>query len=561
MNRNYAVNETTFMYDFRSMVDNMAEKFTTRTALSYKENPSDDETVRKSYLQLREDVRGLGTSLISKGLKDSRIALIGENSYGWACTYYAVMAIGAVLVPIDKELPEEDIKGIIEFAECSAVVYGKSSAGKVENIKPGLAGVKHFFSIAEDLPEMFTEGAAMYAAGDRSYYSFKIDPEKPGSIVFTSGTTGKGKGVMLSQKNILMDMTLGEYNFSVSDRTLFVLPPHHTFGSTVIYVGHVPQGCNVFISSGLKHISEEMQSQHPVSLILVPAFLEMMHKKIWEAARKSGREGLLKGMIDVSNFLLKLGIDVRKPLFRSVRAAFGGSLETVICGGAKLDDTIIRTFTALGITVMNGYGITECSPLISCNRNRYQKPGSVGIPIILQDVRILNPDEDGDGEICVKGPNVMLGYYRNPEATAEAFTEDGYFRTGDFGHLDEEGWIYITGRLKNLIILSNGKNVYPEEIEAEIQKVPGVGEVVVYSGKSEKRNCKDLIVAEIYPNQEELDSLHIADMQAYFDAEIARINSRMPSFKAVKMVRLRETEFKKNTSRKIVRFAIDKNID
>ena len=211
--------------------------------------------------------------------------------------------------------------------------------------------------------------------------------------------------------------------------------------------------------------------------------------------------------------------------------------------------------------MLNGYGITECAPLISANRNKYQKKGSVGTPIIGCRVKIANPDENGDGEICVKGPNVMMGYYKDHEATAAAFDNEGYFHTGDYGHLDEEGWIYITGRLKNLIILANGKNVYPEEIEACIEKVPGVNEVVVYEGKSTKFHQKAVITAEIYPNQEVLDRMGVDDAEAYFHSEIKKINDKMPAYKSVKFIKLRNTEFEKNTSRKIVRFAIDKSID
>ena len=261
-------------------------------------------------------------------------------------------------------------------------------------------------------------------------------------------------------------MTQGMYLFAITKKTMNVLPPHHTFGSTVNFVGHFSQGSEVYISSGLKYIADEIKEQQPSHLVLVPLFVETLYKKMWQAAQKSGRAQILRAMIKVSNFLRKLGIDLRSKLFKSVLDAFGGKLELIICGGAYLDQEIIDTFDSLGITVLNGYGITECSPLISCNRNKYRKKGSVGVPILGSEVKIKDPDENGEGEICVKGPHVMLGYYRNPEATKEVFDDDGFFKTGDYGRLDDDGWLYITGRLKNLIVLSNGKNVYPEEIEA-----------------------------------------------------------------------------------------------
>lgn len=578
MNKNYPIYKTTFIDDMRSLVEEAAQNFSDSTAISYKENYWDKEVRKVSFTQWRDDVRNLGTALIANGLREENIAIVGENSYGWCCSFFAVMAIGSVTVPVDKELPVEDIDGIITTTGCKAVIFGKSAEAKVKEIlrNGGFKSVEILISVAAEssvatadlagkklntLAQLQERGEQLYKDGDNSYYDYKIDTNRLASIVFTSGTTGKGKGVMLSQANIGLDMTLGMYNFDITRKTLHVLPPHHTFGSTVNYVGHLSQGCEVYISSGLKHVSEEIKEQQPTHLILVPAFLEAMNKKIWATARKTGKEGLLKMMMKVSDLLRKVGIDVRRKLFSSVLSAFGGKLELVICGGAKLDEDIIRTFDSLGITILNGYGITECAPLISANRNKYRKPGSVGTPILACRVKIDNPDENGEGEICVKGPNVMLGYYNNPEATAEVFDKDGFFHTGDYGKLDEEGWIYITGRKKNLIILSNGKNVYPEEIEADLQKVEGVSEVVVYAGESRVQKDKITIVAEIYPDVELLADKGVSDLQAYFEGQVRILNAKMPSYKAVKHVKLRNVEFQKNTSRKITRFSIDKTID
>ncbi len=578
MNKNYPIYKTTFIDDMRSLVEEAAQNFTDSIAVSYKENYWDKEVRKVTFTQWRDDVRNLGTALISSGFREKTIAIVGENSYGWCCSFFGVMAIGSVTVPVDKELPAEDIDGIITTTDCKAVIFGKASEARIKEIlrNGGFRTVDTLISVAPEssiettvlngrklisLAALQAEGERLYKDGDNSYYDYKIDVNKLASIVFTSGTTGKGKGVMLSQANIGLDMTLGMYNFDITRKTLHVLPPHHTFGSTVNYVGHLSQGCEVYISSGIKHVSDEIREQQPTHLILVPAFLEVMNRKIWTTARKSGKEGLLKVMMKVSDLLRKVGIDVRKKLFASVLSAFGGKLELIICGGAKLDEEIINTFDSLGITILNGYGITECSPLISANRNRYRKPGSVGTPILACRVKIDNPDENGEGEICVKGPNVMLGYYNNPEATAEVFDKDGFFHTGDYGKLDEEGWIYITGRKKNLIILSNGKNVYPEEIEADLQKVEGVAEVVVYAGESRVQKDKITIVAEVFPDSDLLKDKGITDLQAYFEDQVRQLNAKMPRYKAVKRVKLRDTEFQKNTSRKITRFNIDKTID
>ena len=578
MNKNYPIYKTTFIDDMRSLVEEAAQNFPDSIAISYKENYWDKDVRKITFSQWRDDVRNLGTALIKEGLREKNIAIVGENSYGWCCSFFGVMAIGAVTVPVDKELPIEDIDGIITTTSCKAVIFGKASEAKVKEMlsKGGLSTVKYLISVAPEasidaselgdrvlttISQLQERGDGLYKSGDTSYYDYKIDVNRLASIVFTSGTTGKGKGVMLSQANIGLDMTLGMYNFDITRKTLHVLPPHHTFGSTVNYVGHLSQGCEVYISSGIKHVSDEIKEQQPTHLILVPAFLEVMNRKIWTTARKSGKEGFLKVMMKVSDCLRKIGIDIRRKLFSSVLSAFGGKLELIICGGAKLDEDIIKTFDSIGITVLNGYGITECSPLISANRNEYRKPGSVGTPILACRVKIDDPDENGEGEICVKGPNVMLGYYNNPEATAEVFDKDGFFHTGDYGKLDEEGWIYITGRKKNLIILSNGKNVYPEEIEAELQKIEGVTEVVVYAGESRVQKDKITIVAEIFPDSDLLADSGVADLQNYFEGKVKELNARMPSYKAVKRVKIRDIEFQKNTSRKITRFNIDKTID
>ena len=570
-NRNYPLYETTVFEDFRIMTENVANKYPGRIAISYKKNPKDEKTVKITYTEMREYIRGMGTELISMGCRDKHVGLVGESSYDWVSSYFGLMSIGAVVVPIDKDLPTEEIASILKTAECEYIFYSETIEGKIEELKASVPNLKIFICMGEPkmegafkLSDLAAKGGERYKNGDNSYYDYEIDTERMATIVFTSGTTGKGKGVMLSQKNIVSDMTQGMYLFNITRKTLMVLPPHHTFGSTVNYVGHYAQGCEIYLSSGLKHIANELKEQQPSHLILVPLFLETLYKKIWSSAEKTGKVKTLRIMLKVSDALLKLGIDVRRKLFKSILDSFGGKLEMIISGGAALNQDYVDMFTSLGITVLNGYGITECAPLISCNRNEHQKKGSVGIPIIGEKVKIKDPDENGEGEICVKGPNVMLGYYKDPEATARVFDEEGYFKTGDYGKLDEEGWLYITGRLKNIIILSNGKNVYPEEIEIEVSRVYGVGECVIYAGEGKGMKDKEVIVAEIYPDYESLKMRGIEkpeDIEEYFNEEIKKVNSRMVSYKAIKMVKIRNEEFQKNTSRKILRHAIDKNID
>lgn len=567
-NKDYPLYETTIFEDFRIMTENIAKKYPDRVAFSFKKDPHDTETVKVTYSQARDFIRDIGTELISMGFRDRHVALIGETSYEWISSYFSLMSIGSVVVPIDKDLPVDEISGIMNFAGCEAVLYSPLIEDKIEILKEKVLPLKKFVCLGKtdkdyssSIHDVALKGGERFRNGDNSYYDYKIDPERMATIVFTSGTTGKGKGVMLSQKNIVSDMTQGMYLFAITSKTMSILPPHHTYGSTVNFVGHFSQGSEIYISSGLKYFMNEVKEQKPQHLILVPLFVETMHKKIWQNAEKTGKADLLRKMIKVSSIFLKCGIDLRRKLFKSIHENFGGKLEMIICGGASLNQDIIDFFNDIGITVLNGYGITECSPLVSCNRNKYQKKGSVGIPIIGEQIKIKDPDENGEGEICVKGPNVMLGYYRDPEATAQAFDEEGYFRTGDYGRLDEDGWLYITGRLKNIIILSNGKNVYPEEIETEISRIYGVSEVVVYAGESKIQKDKEVIVAEIFPDFEALSMRGIDNVQEYFNNEIKKINNSMATYKAVKMVKIRDEEFPKNASKKILRFAIDKNID
>ncbi len=570
MNRKkaYPLYETTVFRDFRVMVEQSAENFPDRPAISYKLNPRDKETQSVTYLQAKNDIRDLGTEEIALGLRDKKVAIVGGASCGWVYTYFSLMAIGAVTVPLDKEMPAPDLAATIERASCYAIFYGAEIAGKLDYLKQNTKAELYVCMNGDPLAEgdlalasLIEAGGKKFADGDNSYYDYEIDPDRLATIVFTSGTTGKGKGVMLSQTNIVTDMTQGMYLFDITPKTLNVLPPHHTFGSTVNYVGHYSQGSEIYITSGIKYLLNELKEQQPTHLVLVPLFVETLYRRIWATAEKQGSDKKLKTGMKLSNALRKVGIDKRRSIFAQVHETFGGKLQMIICGGAALNQDIIDFFDAIGITVLNGYGITECAPLVSCNRNEWQKNGSVGLPIIGEEVRIFEPDEAGEGEICVKGPNVMMGYYEEPEATAAVIDEDGFFHTGDSGKLDKDGWLFITGRKKNLIIFSNGKNVYPEEIETEISRIRGVLEVVVYAGESKQNPEREVIVAEIFPDYEQLKNDGITDIKEYFDEHVKIANTHMAPYKKVGFVKIRKEEFIKNTSRKITRFNIDKSID
>ncbi len=569
---NYPLYETTKFSDIREMVENAAERHADKYALTFKKNPNGKEVSHYTFRESRNEIMALATEFISMGFEGENIAIIGESSPEWIFSYFALMSMGAITIPIDKELPPEDIASILNTSECKYAIVSSVIAEKTKvlfDLVPTLQKLIEWGNVSEgNLPytDVLEAGRAKVNEGDTSYLDYNLDPDKLVTIVFTSGTTGKGKGVMLTSRNISSDMEQGMYNFQITYKTLFALPPHHTFGSCVNLIGHYAQGCEIYISSGLRYIMNELKEFKPTHLILVPLFVETFYKRIMSTAEKTGKLGGLKFLIKLSNALRKIGIDLRKQFFgKSVLSNFGGELEMIISGGAALNQNIIDFFEDIGVTILNGYGITECSPLISCNRNEYRKVGSVGLPIIGGHVYILDPNEDGEGEICYSGPNVMLGYYKNEEATKDAFIEVNgkkYFRTGDCGKVVMEGddqWIYITGRFKNLIILSNGKNVYPEEIETDIQGLYGVGEVVVYAG--ETKNNEEVIVAEIFPDYDALKLHNIEDAQAHFNEGIKEINKKNPPYKKVDKVKIRTEEFPKNTSRKITRFKIDKTVD
>jgi len=566
--KNYPLYEPTVFADFRVMVEDAAKKYQDRPAISFKVDPRQPEVTTVTYADAQHDIRNFGTALVELGCREQRCAIIGACSCGWVYSYFTLMAIGAITVPLDREWPVADWATAINKAECSFVFYSDDVAKKITELKTLCSESIRFICINGNpldndlkIDDLISDGGKAYENGNNTYYDYEIDPDRLASIVFTSGTTGKGKGVMLSQTNIVTDITQGSYNFTITPKTLCALPPHHTFGSTINLTGHYALGSEIYISSGIKYIQNELKEQKPSHLILVPLFIEKFYKKIWLTAKKNGKEKMLRRMMKLSNGARKVGVDIRKVAFSSILEMFGGKLEFIICGGAALNQEIIDTFEAIGITILNGYGITECAPLISCNRNKWQKTGSVGVPIIGELVKIKDPDENGEGEICVKGSNVMLGYYKDSEATKAAFDEEGYFRTGDLGRLDEDGWVYITGRIKNLIILSNGKNVYPEELETEISGIEGVGEVVVYAGESLSDQEKEVIVAEIFPDDEVMKLIGVENPQEYFSEKIKAINERVASYKKIGLVKIRTTEFVKNTSKKITRFNIDKSID
>ena len=562
--KNQILHEKREFENVRELVEWSADFYGDKTLFSFRPDAKGD--IKKiSFKQLREDVRALAAEMLEMGCAGKHCVLIGKFSYQWALTYYATLAIGGVLVPLDRDWHAQDLADTAARADVSFLFADEDIAEKATLVceQNRLSSVVYLNAKKEEntLGALVKSGKAKFAKSSEAYFNAEIDSKKMSLLVFTSGTTGKGKGVMLSQANVLSDLSDIIPYIDFSDKTVGVLPPHHTYGSSVMLIGHMMIGAEVYISAGLRYVQRELKEQAPGHLVLVPLYLETFYRKIMANVKEQGKEKLIFNMIKVSNALRKVGIDVRKKLFGAVRAAFGGEVKTIISGGAPINPDILAFFEAIGISTLNGYGITECAPIIAVNRSLNVVSGSVGNVIDIDKVIINEPNEDGEGEIWVKGPNVMLGYYKDEEATADAITPDGYFRTGDYGKLDENNVLYITGRKKNLIILSNGKNVYPEEIENELIATPGVIDIIVYEGQSRRGMEHNAIVAEIYPDKEYMEKNGVTDIRAHFKPYIDDYNRNTVPYKKIGVLKIRDEEFPKNTLRKIMRFKLDMSID
>lgn len=567
LKHNYPLESGIPLYEnMRALLTASCEAHAGEIAFTYRLRGNDQEPQRVTYYQFYEDVRAIGTQALATGCAGAHCAVIGRLSYDWICCYFALLSIGAVLVPLDREWTEADLIDTAKRAGCTHLFCDGDLQEKGAAIcrANGIAA-PIFFGVEADnsLTAFRHTGEILLAGGDTGFATAPIDPKALALLVFTSGTTGQGKGVMHSQSAILHNI-YGAYKvLRIYPRTIGLLPPHHTFGSTISLLASVCGGVNMYISSGLRYILKELKEHKPQYLILVPLYMETFYRRIWATAKDTGKEPLLRKMMKASDAMRKVGIDLRTTLFKkSVLSTFGGELCMVVCGGAPISQEIVNCFDSLGVTVINGYGITECAPLIAANRLRFRTPGSVGVTIPDVHVKIENPTETGEGEICVKGPNVMIGYFHNQQATCAAIDQNGYFHTGDIGRLDAQGCLYITGRLKNLIILSNGKNVYPEEIEGQIaDMVAGIQDLVVYEGISRRGVEYNAIVLEVFPNEDFMKKEKIDDFETYLRPYVDQYNRTAVPYKKIGLIRIRTEDFPKNTLRKITRFKLDRAID
>ncbi len=517
----YSVPEVSNM---KKLLDFCAETYKDEKAFWYKKRKQE---INKSYIDVRNDVNALGTYLDSLEVKNSHIAILGENSYEWIISYFAIVNGGNVVVPIDKELDAETIDGLLKKADVSLLIHSDSYSEEAEKCNVKTLNMK-------DFAECLSVGKAQIENGNTDYLTREIDREKMCAIVFTSGTTAEPKGVMLNHRSLIRDAIRSAQNLYAPEGTVSVLPLYHTFGWMSCVLDQMILGHEVYIIGSLKRVMSDIQYAQPRHISVVPMLIGAMYNEIWNNAQKSGKEKKLKTAIKFSNSLLKIGIDIRRKLFKEVYDAFGGNLEMIISGGSAIDEKYIKGFCDFGIKLTNGYGITECSPIVATIRNKHYAPGSVGCVHPGTECRIV------DGEIQLKGETLFLGYYKDEKATKEAFDGD-WFKTGDLGYLDKDGLLYITGRKKNLIILSNGKNVSPEELEAKItEKIPSVKEILVYADN-------DKITAEIY--SEGLDK----NKKEAVNGQILSLNRELPQYKQITKVKFRDTEFPKTSTKKIIR--------
>lgn len=555
--------------DLKDLLVSSAELYGDNIAYLQKWDPK-GEFRETTYRQVLEDVNGLGTALLARGLGGKRVAVIGENCYQWCSTYLAVTGGVGCIVPLDKELSADELKDQIKRADVSCVVFAKKHEAVFRQIRDDGDTPLEFlvsFNAGEEKDGVLSwrglieEGGRMIGCGDRSYIDAEVDNEAMSILIFTSGTTGKAKGVMLCQKNICAELMIAPTTFELreDDRYMSFLPLHHTYECTCCFLMAIYKGSSVGFCQGLKYITKNLKELRPTMMLGVPALYEKLYSSIWKNVRKQGKEKTLRMVIKINRKTKKIGIDLGNIFFKQIRDIFGGRMKTLICGGAKINPEILDGLHDFGFNALQGYGLTEAAPMGAFNPQDAPNSRSIGIPFPGQSIKTINANEEGIGEICIKGPNIMMGYYQQPEETAKAIDEDGWFHTGDLGYIDEDGYAYLTGRQKNVIITKNGKNVYPEELEYQISNIDFVEESFVF-GQESSIDSDVVITASVKVDEDAVreilgEGCSDDDISKLIWREIDVINEAAPLYRKIRKVILRKSAFVKNTSQKIIRFA------
>ena len=551
--------------DIKELIYNSAKTYANNIAFVVKHQEGKNKTYENiTYKMLLEQINALGTKLYSMGLKNKRIAILGRNRYEWALGHLTSLLGGIISVPLDKDLQVDELENSLIRSKADAIYFDEKYIEKIEEIKNrNNTNVKEYICMSklagyDDIHTLIEEGQKLLEEGNKEYISAKIDENVMNILLFTSGTTSKSKAVMLSQKNIASNVYAMQRveDIKSTDSNLAFLPMLHIFGSTCLIV-MLASGVRTSFPDGLRYVAQNLK-EYEVSLFVgVPLLVEAIYNKVVKEIDKQGKTKLIKNAIRVSNFLLKLHIDIRRKLFKPIIDQLGGKMRFVISGGAPLDPKIQKGFIDLGINVAQGYGLTETSPVIAAENMYKSRIGSIGVPMENVTVEIVNKDDNGIGELRAKGPNVMLGYYENDEETNKVL-KDGWFYTGDLGYIDKDGFIFITGRQKNMIVLKNGKKIFPEEIETLVNRIDLVEECMVFGMPDEvDKNDVKLSVKVVF-NKDEVNQKYgdisfdeIRDI--IWDRIKNEVNTTVPRYKHIMNMILTDKELIKTTTKKVKR--------
>ncbi len=553
---NYKLYKTNKVHDLREMLERSAELYSLKPAF-YQKSKKVYSPI--SYACFYEDVQALGSQLVSEGLVGKRIMLIGENCYSWCLSYMTVVCGLGVIVPVDKELPAEEIDNIARISEASAIVYSSKYKEKVDAISKDILRISF-----DELGERIASGSELLSNDDTSYKELSINIDAMCALIFTSGTTGVSKGVMLSQRNICNNINNLAKMIRIDpevDIDLCILPLHHVYECNCGFLYSVYSGCSYAFSEGVRYVTRNMKEIRPTKMLCVPLLIETMYKKIWSSIRKKGIESKVKNIIAITDKIQPYSarMALKKKLFSEIHENLGGRIELLVSGGAPINPDVLKGMQAFGFKVIQGYGLTECSPLAAVNHDSYFNNKSAGLVLPEGELDIVDPAEDGTGEIRYRGDNVMLGYYNRPDLTDEVI-KNGWLYTGDIGYIDENGFLIITGRKKNVIVTANGKNVFPEELEMYLSRCPIVDESVVVGIMNEKKKDYD-IVAVVRPDRDRATEMFGGEdidekIEKFVRAAVSDINATVQSYKNIDACIITDDEFPKNSSRKIKRMGI-----
>ena len=553
--------------NFRELINHSCETYPNNVAYKFKENlgKKNQKVIEKTYSEVKKEVEALGTMLLELGLENKKIALIGNNRYEWCESYFAITTSNMVVVPLDKALPEQEIKNLIERSKVDAVIYENKYNEVFNSIREENETIKYYINMdlkkeengILSFKELVEQGMKKIEDGDHRYADVKIDNNKMSILIFTSGTTSMAKGVMLSQKNITSNIIAMAKMSKMYDNDVLLsfLPLHHTFECTITFLYGFYSGVTVAFCDGLKYIAKNLVEYKVSVFVAVPLVLETIYKKIRKSIEEQGKAKLVDTMSGLANGLLKLHIDVRRKLFKSVLDQLGGNLRIAYFGAAAMDKKVIDGYNSFGIETVQGYGLTETSPLVAAETDKQKCPGSVGMAPYNVELKLEDVDENGVGEIVVKGPNVMLGYYENPEAT-ESVMKDGWFHTGDLGYYNKDGYLFISGRKKDVIVLKNGENVFPSDIEFLVNKLPYVTESILYPRENTKGEIS-LGIKLVYDPEiikEKFGDKTEKEYKNLVWEDIKEINKSLPVFKKIKELIITTEPLEKTTTQKVKRF-------